>query len=499
VSRVVTRAEVPSAEAERSLRPRDGFVLERETSPGVFEADEGPFEAYRRLVEIEPRPDGRVRVWQTIDFRLAIPFFGWLFAPGVRRLLARGDGGAPPWWAPTDRLDARAASALGVLAVLSAIGGYLAALLTTTIAFAGREFGAGPGEQSVAGVAVRFAGAAALVAAAAAADRVGRRRMVLWTAVGASVVTVTGAATPSLGWLAASQAIARSLALALLIGIAIMAAEEMPRRSRAYGVSVLGLAGGLGAGLCAIALSVADVAPWGWRLLYAAPVAGLVLLRPAARALRETRRFAGAHADATLPGHGGRLGLLAASAFLGSVMATPAGFFANRYLAVEHGFSAPEISLFVVVTGTPGVIGVIVGGRIADARGRRGVGAVAVVVGAVTTALFYLTAGPALWALALVGSIVGAAALPALGVYGPELFPTALRGRAGGLLALAGLAGSAIGLLTAGFVGERIGSVGPVIAVLAVGPLAVALLVVLAYPETAGRSLEELNPEDAAS
>jgi MFS family permease len=81
-------------------------------------------------------------------------------------------------------------------------------------------------------------------------------------------------------------------------------------------------------------------------------------------------------------------------------------------------------------------------------------------------------------------------------VYGPELFPTALRGRAGGLLALAGLVGSAAGLLATGLLADRIGSVGPVIAVLAAGPLALAAVVLVAYPETAGRTLEDLNPED---
>jgi MFS family permease len=96
----------------------------------------------------------------------------------------------------------------------------------------------------------------------------------------------------------------------------------------------------------------------------------------------------------------------------------------------------------------------------------------------------------------VIGSVVGAAALPALGVYGPELFPTGLRGRAGGILALAGLAGSAAGLLIAGFLADDLGSLGPAIAALSIGPLAVALLVLVAYPETVDRSLEDLNPED---
>jgi MFS family permease len=499
VSRVVTRAEVDRSEGERFLRPRDGFVLERRVGDGAFEAAEGPVRAYRRRVEVEDLPDGRAAVTETIDFDLAIPFFGWLFAAPVRRLLARGDRPTAPWWAPPQRLDAGASSSLAVLAVVAAIGGYLAALLTTTIAFAGRQFGAGPADQSVAGVVVRFAGAAALVGAAAAADRLGRRRVILWTAVLGSVVTATGALVPSLPWLAASQALARSLSVALLICVSIAVAEEMPPRARAYGVSVLGMSAGLGGGLAAIAVSVADMAPWGWRLLYLLPLPGLVLIRMVARRLRETRRFERPHPGAGIPGHGGRLGLLAVSAVLGSLMAAPASFFVTRYLLVEQGFSAPEVSLFTVVTGTPGVIGVIVGGRLADTRGRRLVGAVAVTVGTVTTALFYLASGAALWILPVIGSVIGAAALPALGVYGPELFPTALRGRAGGLLALAGLVGSAAGLLATGLLADRIGSVGPVIAVLAAGPLALAAVVLVAYPETAGRTLEDLNPEDRRS
>jgi MFS family permease len=124
------------------------------------------------------------------------------------------------------------------------------------------------------------------------------------------------------------------------------------------------------------------------------------------------------------------------------------------------------------------------------------VGAVAVAVSAVMAALLYLSSGPAMWAWGLIGTVIGAASLPALGVYGPELFPTSLRGRAGGLLALTGLVGSAIGLLVAGFISDELGSLGPAIAALTVGPLAVSVLVLVAYPETARRSLEELNPED---
>jgi len=91
---------------------------------------------------------------------------------------------------------------------------------------------------------------------------------------------------------------------------------------------------------------------------------------------------------------------------------------------------------------------------------------------------------------------VGAMVVPALGVYGPELFPTSLRGRANGIIAILGVTGSVIGLTTAGYLSDRWHGLGPALAVLSVGPLLMAALVLVAYPETAHRELEDLNPED---
>jgi MFS family permease len=487
---VVTRPEV-----EDILRPRDGLVLERQVEPGRFEAVAGPVWRYERRVQAVPLDDARFRVDEALTLVPAVPFLAPLFDSELRRALARGDD-RPPWWAPPDRTDRRATISLWALSIASLVGGYLTALLTATITFAGSEFGAGAGAQGVAGVVVRFGGAAALVGAAAAADRLGRRKVILWTAALGCLATAAGAAAPSLAWLAGTQAVGRSLGVALLICTAIQAVEEMPDGSRAYAVSVMGLSAGLGGALAIGVLPLADLGPAGWRLLYVLPLAGLVALRWVARDLPESRRFAAPHGAARFAGHGRRFWLLAASAMLLNLLAAPAGFYANRYLTTEHGFSALGITLFALVTGAPSIVGVVVGGRLADSRGRRPVGAVAVAVSAVTTALLFLSSGALLWIWALIGAVIGAAALPALGVYGPELFPTGLRGRAGGIVALTGLVGSAAGLLIAGFLADELGRLGPAIAPLAVGPLMVAVLVLVAYPETAGRALEDLNPED---
>ena len=148
------------------------------------------------------------------------------------------------------------------------------------------------------------------------------------------------------------------------------------------------------------------------------------------------------------------------------------------------------------MSGTPGAIGIIVGGLLADRRGRRPVAVVALTLGTVLAVAFYFASGTPMWLWAIVSNIVTAAEIPALGVYGPELFPTSLRGTANGITAVVALGGSVAGLLTVGALSDQFGSIGPAMAVVAIGPLLLALLVAFGFPETARRELEDLNPED---
>jgi MFS family permease len=108
----------------------------------------------------------------------------------------------------------------------------------------------------------------------------------------------------------------------------------------------------------------------------------------------------------------------------------------------------------------------------------------------------YFSHGPPIWLWSVLGAVIGGATLPALGVYGPELFPTGVRARANGLIALAAVVGSSIGLVTAGVLSDELGGLAPALAILAIGPALLAALVLLRYPETARLELEDLNPED---
>jgi MFS family permease len=174
----------------------------------------------------------------------------------------------------------------------------------------------------------------------------------------------------------------------------------------------------------------------------------------------------------------------------------PSSQFGNQFLRDERGFSGGRIGLMSVTIGTPAVIGIVAGGRIADVRGRRVVAAVALIAGTLLTVGYFHSRGWSMWVVATMGAVVSAAAIPALGVYGPELFPTGMRGRANGLVAVSSLVGSAGGLILCGVLSDHFGRIAPAMSILAVGPLLLAVLVVAAYPETAGKELEDLNPED---
>ena len=58
------------------------------------------------------------------------------------------------------------------------------------------------------------------------------------------------------------------------------------------------------------------------------------------------------------------------------------------------------------------------------------------------------------------------------------------------------MAGTVVGLLVAGVLSDRWGGLGKPLLLLSLGPVVLAVLVLVAYPETAHQELEQLNPED---
>lgn len=488
------------SDVEQARRPRNHLVAERlvgsDADGDRYEQAEGPFRDYARTVRVEGD-----EVVDTTTYRLEIPWFGWLFRWPVRHALRHhGAGnGTPPRWAPPDRLEPRHVMVLGLLAAVSMPSAFVNTLFTQTVNFAADDFGISEQGQGIAGVMVRL-GIVLALPFAVLADRLGRRRMIVLLAWLAPLLASLGSLAPNFWVLAVSQTIARPLGLALDLLIAVAAAEEMPRNSRAYAVSILAMASGLGAGVAVMSLPLADLGPGGWRFVYVVALVWLTAAVTVSRRLTETPRFehivethhvGDAHIDKK------RFAIIAGVAFLANLFIAPASFFQNRYLDDVRGYSAGEISLFTLATATPASIGFVLGGRLADTAGRRRVLATSIPLATGGLVLSFAVGGPVMWGAAFIGGLVAGMAFPAFSVYRTEMFPTGRRGQAGGLIVACALVGGSVGLLLAGFLIDRGWSYGQTMATLAIAQVVTATVVFTTYPETAHKTLEEINPEDA--
>ena len=488
------------------LEPRDGVVLERAVGDGRFELVEGPFHHYEREVELS-EVEGGVEVVQTVRWRTAMPATGWALRGPVKKELARLPDGAPtkwPWWSPPERQPRHDSQLLGMLCGLALMLGYATSATTQTITFATDEFGVSDAAQGNALAAIRV-GVLASLGLLALADRQGRRRLLLAVTVVACLTTAVGSLSPNIWFLGASQTITRGATTTGAILLGVVAAEEVGARTRAYAISLLAMSGGLGSLVAVMMLPLADIAEWSWRLVFLVPLLFLPLWWAVARVLPESKRFTAAAAVETDPTarsaearkqFRGRLILLAVAGFLGAIFAAPAHQLLNDFLKDERGFSAADISSFRLATSLPGAFGIIIGGRLAEVWGRRSVGGVAVFLSTLLAVGVYNSDGGLMW-LGAAGFIIFSAASVPLGVYGPELFPTQLRGRANAVITTVTVMGSATGLVLAGQLDESLGGLGQGMALLAIGPVIVVGLIILLYPETVDRELEDINPEDA--
>jgi hypothetical protein len=108
---------------------------------------------------------------------------------------------------------------------------------------------------------------------------------------------------------------------------------------------------------------------------------------------------------------------------------------------------------------------------------------------------FYAVGGPIapmLW-IPLIFGLMGTQVT--LGAYGAEMFPTGVRSTASGVREFCKTAGAVSGLALVSLLFGFAGSNWTAIVILcAIGVLS-PLIVLLSFPETAGRSLEEIAPE----
>lgn len=564
MKRLSWTTECRREELTRHLQPIDDILLERrEETPfenseeppegcvAVFSASEGPFRHYRRRLEFVEKSDGTFRLTTTIAFRLAIPFWRFLFNPLVRHRLRLGEGdGSQPWWAPAQRLDPKGGQVLGTVCTLAVLAGYLGTLLSQSISFAADEFGAGVATQGNVLSVVRV-GALLALGSAVMADRLGRRPMLLFCCTAACVATLAGAATGSIWMFGVTQILARGFTTAAFVLLAVMLTEEVPPGVRGYALAVSSMAAGLGSGIVVWILPLAGLGLRAWRILFLVPCVALPVLLWAARQLPETRRFlTGSERRETLraasqesgtsqeSGHSSgkhprrpqslatalralfkadcaeeagrdsssgktasrrrrRLALLGVTSLLSAIFAAPASQFLNEYLRTERHFSARDVTVYQLVTYSLVGLGMLASGKLSDSRGRRLIGITCLIANSLFVTLRFLQGGWPMWLWGVLAGLSAGALVPILGAYTTELFGTGLRARSNGQMTVLAVAGSVTGLQLVGNLTERLGGFGPVFALLSTASLLAAVLMLCFFPETAGQELERLNPEDA--
>ena len=341
------------------------------------------------------------------------------------------------------------------------------------------------------------------------ADRVGRRKVLLGTILAYTLFTGATACAPNAQAFVLLQFCARTFAVAETLLAVVVIAEEFDPEVRGWGIGAVGAIQACGAGCAALLFMGVEVLPFGWRGLYLVGLGPLLLLAAWRRTLPETVHFA-AHQATRGPAtpalrplrdlvrrYPGRLCAVAAAVFLLELAEAPAGFFGPKYLQDVHGWTPAAVGLLTIAGGALAIVGNVVAGWGSDRWGRRRVALVFILGQVGWTLAYYSVSGPLL-VVAWIGRIFMAlGANVTLSAFGVELFPTSSRSTAAGLRLVFVTLGGSLGLLLEALLYGVVASHWVAIGALATLAVPGALLVARWFPETAGRTLDDIAPERA--
>jgi len=346
-------------------------------------------------------------------------------------------------------------------------------------------------------------------------DRIGRKPIISMTVLFYAGFTFLTAISRGLWSFTLFQSCAQ-IFLSAEFGVAIiMISEEFPDSSRGRGVAMLHMVGLLGVVAGGFLYARVADSSFGWRGMYFIGIAPLLLVAFLRRNLRETARFeamrtqqglaakkpgAGlmrtiAHAFAPFRGpYRGRLLLVAVLWNTVGLVGTPAVTFFSLYAKRDHHWTSAQIGQAVVLAYIIGSFGHLAAGWMLDRIGRKATLSATYVLGAVSIFALFQTAAHAAMLTSMVITVVAfQAARTATATYSAELFPTEIRATSYSMTVnLLGSIASLATPFTIGALSRSMGGLGNAVAVVSVGPVIGAAIVMLFAPETRGASLEEL-------
>jgi MFS family permease len=397
-------------------------------------------------------------------------------------------------FSPSDRAIA------GLMSVVGMVQGYVQAQAFATLPFTRVALGLTAGDMSLVMAFTRIASFGAL-AFSLWGDRFGRKRPFLGAYL---LLVLAGTATAGVGfaWEFATAQAAVRLATAAVTSLGIvLIAEQISPAVRAYGISIYGAAGSVGAGLALAALPLADMGPNGWRLPFALGLVGLAAIPFLRRRLGESAVFAGEAEHPRAPirellrgPFAGRLRTAATIGFLAAAFFSVGLAFATERLVNDLGLGTGTAVGISLAGGIIGGVGFFAGGWMADEWGRR-LATVVALLAAVAGAmgLYWLSEPWQLMASVVVSSFGSFAFVPAGSAHRAELFPTAVRATAQTASTILAMLGSTAGLLVGTFTIDTIG-LSETVTGLGLGAVLAAALT-LSLPETRGQDLETVEPD----
>jgi MFS family permease len=342
------------------------------------------------------------------------------------------------------------------------------------------------------------------------ADRFGRRRVLLATIVGYTLMTTLTALAPNTETFVALQFLARTFAVAEALLATVVIVEEFAPENRAWGIGAAAAIQACGSGFAALMFGFVDVLPFGWRALYAVGVIPLCFIAYWRRTLPETGQFSHlehARADLTKPlpmfsnilraarEHPASFAMLAVTFFCISMASSSAGSFGPKYLQEVHGWAPAQIATLNLVGGGLAIIGNPLGGWLSDRFGRRPIGTIFAFGYGLALLAFYSFSGlllPLLW-IAYVFFSMGTDVT--LSAYRTELFPTSMRSSAGGATHFVSVTGGIVGLMAVSALYGVVGSTWTAVLIVGSLTLLVPVAIWFLFPETARRSLDDIAPE----
>jgi len=439
--------------------------------------------------KLEPHPQERL----TDEHRAYRP--RWLyFAPFL---------GRPP------ELTRRQWRVLGLVAAASFFEQYDNYLFALALKQIQAGLGVSEAGLGLLGSVVRF-GALPAFFIALAADRLGRRRVLLFTILGYTLFTGATALAPDPWTFVVCQFLARTFATAETLLAVVVIAEEFDPPVRGWGIGALGAIQSCGAGLAALLFAFVGHIEQGWRGLYLVGLGPLLVLAYWRRTLPETARFeayALTQSETERTAHPlrpvvnllrmypRRFVMTAGVVFVVAIAEAAANFFAPKYLQDAYGWTPKAVGLMTFCGGAFAIVGNTFAGWLSDRIGRKRV-TIAFLVGQVVFTLAYYNLPGAvvvpIWIL-MIFTVLGANVT--LAAYGAELFPTSYRSTAAGtrliVVTLGGSLGLALESLLYGLLGSHWAAISVLISLALLAPVVVAIL----FPETSGRALEEIAPE----